>query len=298
MKLKFYLLLFFVLTTYLAAQTTLTPIPGTKYSMIPPEGFVISPNFSGFQNNETGSSIIIVDLPTDFAELDKSFTKDALKSKGITLISKEKVKHNNSDASLIKVSQKGNGINYLKQILVFGEDSKTVIVNAVYPEKYKSFENEIYKSLLTVKYDDKQISDPLSAAPFSINTDGTSYQFVKSMVNSLLFTGDGKLPSEKGLLIVSASLGEFSAIDQKEFAVERFKKLPNGTEAIIKKVENITISDMKGFEIIAEGKEKEMQYQVILFAPEKYYLIYGEAKTDLEKNLEIFKKVAKTFMVK
>ena len=70
------------------------------------------------------------------------------------------------------------------------------------------------------------------------------------------------------------------------------------TSWIIKKVENINISGMKGFEIIAEGKEKEMQYQVLLFAPEKYYLIYGEAKTDQEKNLEIFKKVAKTFMVK
>ena len=289
------LILFFSIFTFGQNQTQ---IPGTKYSMIPPKNFVISTNFSGFQNNETGSSILILDLPAPYSEIEKSFTKDALKSKGMDLISKDIVKYKNSDATLIKVSQKANGIEYLKQILIFGNGTKTTIVNGICPKKVQESENEIYNSLFTITYDEKQTENPLEAVKYSIEISGTNYKLVRSMLGSLLYSEDGKIPSEKGLIIVSNSIGNFSSTDKKQFAIDRLKKLPNSEDAKINSVEKINISDLDGYEIIAEGKKEEVIYQVMLFAANQYFLIVGSNKEDQKESLEIYKKVAKTFKIK
>jgi hypothetical protein len=41
-------------------------IPGTKVSMVPPDSFLLSPKFSGFQHNASGSSIMVTELPAHF----------------------------------------------------------------------------------------------------------------------------------------------------------------------------------------------------------------------------------------
>jgi len=277
-------------------QTSSVLIPGTKYSMIPPEGFILSTNFSGFQNNETGASIMIMDIPTSYSSLVSGFTKEALKTKGMNLLSKENVRYKNSDAMLFKVSQKANGINYLKQVLLFGDKAKTVMVNGIYPEQAKDSENEIKKSLFTIERNEKLVEKPLESVNFSINVDGTDYKLVKSLAGSLLYSEDDKIPTDKGLIGVSYSLGHKVNSDYKQFSIDRLKKLPDASNSIIKTIDKVTISDMEGYEIVAEDNSKQLIYLVMLFTPNKeYYLIVGQAKDDKEKNLEIYKKVAKTF---
>jgi len=277
-------------------QTSSLLIPGTKYSMIPPEGFILSTNFSGFQNNETGASIMIMDIPTSYSSLVSGFTKEALKTKGMNLLYKENVRYKNSDAMLFKVSQKANGINYLKQVLLFGDKAKTVMVNGIYPEQAKDSENEIKKSLFTIERNEKLVEKPLESVNFSINVDGTDYKLVKSLAGSLLYSEDDKIPTDKGLIGVSYSLGHKVNSDYKQFSIDRLKKLPDASNSIIKTIDKVTISDMEGYEIVAEDNSKQLIYLVMLFTPNKeYYLIVGQAKDDKEKNLEIYKKVAKTF---
>lgn len=274
-------------------------ITGTKYSMIPPKGFMLSTNFTGFQNNETGASIIVADLPASYSELVKGFTKEALKTKGMELISKDNVKYNNSEATLYKVSQKANGLTYLKQILVYGNSAKTVMVNGIYPEQSKEYENEIITSLYSLKYDDKQIENPLESAKFSIDINGTDYIFVKSLAGSLLYSEDGQIPSSKGLIIVANSLGNKVSSDSKIYSIERLKKLPNADNSTVKSIDKLKIYNLDGYETVAEGNNKQLIYQTILFTENnEYYLIVGETKVNKDKNLEIFKKVARTFKLK
>lgn len=294
-----FILFLFLVFNLSFGQNTPVLIPGTSYSMVPPEGFVVSANFSGFQNNETGSSIIVADFPASYAELVKGFTKEALKTKGMELISKETVSYQQKEATLYKVSQVANGITYLKQILLFGDLKNTVMVNGIYPELFSAQEKAMRTSLFSIKMNEKQIANPLEAAPYAIDVSGTSYVFVKSMAGSLLYSEDGQLPSKKGMLIVSNSLGNKVYTDEKQQAIERLKKLPNASKAIIQKVEKVNISDMQGYEIVAQGDKGQLLYEVMLFNPEhEYYLIVGEANENKVKNLEVFQKVARTFRVK
>src|SRR5689334_3727314 len=125
------------------------PIPGTKYSLVPPEGFEAATSFSGFQDKATGSSIMISEIPAPYQQMADGFTAEALKSRGMTLVSKDVIDFNKARATYFKVTQQANGVTYLKDILVFGNEQHTVLVNGIYPEASKQQEGKMREALLS-----------------------------------------------------------------------------------------------------------------------------------------------------
>jgi hypothetical protein len=275
-------------------------VSGTKCSLIPPNGFMAATTFSGFQNAETGASIMINELPAPYQSLVDGFTAEALKSRGMTLIKKQTIDFNGSKATLIHLTQSANGTTYLKQMLVFGDTKGTVLVNGIYPETTKDIEPQIKEALLSTVYNNLQKENPLEAATFTIEIKDTDFKLIKYMSGSLLYSTDGKIPTEKPTLIVGNSIAKVSSQNQKKYSEERLKKLPLGELNVIKEINKITIDNLKGFEIIANGKTKndkaKLVYQVMLFNENgDYYIIFGQANEDFDKYLDSFKKIAKTF---
>lgn len=300
MKIRFLLSLLLFGQIVFGQTEKLTKVSGTKCSLIPPSGFVAATTFSGFQNVETGASIMINELPAPYQSLVDGFTADALKTRGMTLISKQTIDFNNSKATLINVTQPANGTTYIKQMLIFGDTKGTVLVNGIYPEASKDSEVKIKDALLSTIYSASQNDNPLDAATFTIDIKDTDFKLIKYMSGSLLYSTDGKIPTEKPTLIVGNSLAKIPTQNQKKYAEERLKKLPEGELNVIKEIKEITIDNLKGYEIVADGKTKddkpELVYQVILFNDKgDYYIIVGQAKEDSQKNLETFKKITKTF---
>ncbi len=299
---QFRLLLTFLLVGHFALGQTdkHIKIAGTKCSIIPPAGFVAATNFSGFQNAETGSSIMINELPAPYQTIADGFTAESLKARGMTLINKQTIDFNNSKATFIKVTQPADGTTYLKQILIFGDAKGTVLVNGIYPEASRSIESKITDALLSTVYNTSQDDNPLEAAPFTINVEGTEYKVTRFISGSLLYTTDGKTPTEKPTLIVGSSLAKVQASNQKQYAQERLKKLPRGEFNVIKEINEITVDNLNGYEIVADGKtaddKSELVYQVMLFNDKgDYYIILGKAKENMESNLKTYKKIARTF---
>lgn len=277
-------------------------VMGTKFSLIPPEGFTNASNFSGFQNTENGASIMITELAASYFIMNTAFTPEELATEGVTLKSKEKVDFHGNEAYYFTLSQQVNGATYLKQVLMFGDETKTVIVNGIYPEKFSSLGSEIKTSLFSIVYNEKQDDNPFDAVKFSIDPNETDYTFVKYLSGTLVYTEDGNFPSTKSIFMISSLAGKFPESIHKKYAIERLKKLPNGEHSKIKEVNPVTISNLNGFEIIADGQnnkaESELVYQVMLYSKAEYYIMVGQAPNDQPKNLEQFKKLAKTFKVK
>lgn len=275
-------------------------ILGTKCSIIPPNGFMATNAFSGFQSSETGASIMINELPAPYQQLVDGFTAEALKTRGMTLISKQTIDLNKSKATYIKVSQPANGTIYLKQILIFGDPKETVLVNGIYPESSKGIEPQIMEALLSTVYDSSEDDNPLEAASFSIDTKDTDFKLNKYMSGSLLYSTDGKVPTEKPTLIVGNSIAKVSSQNRKKYSEERIKKLPRGEQNNIREIREITVDGLNGYEIVADGKTKdnkpELVYQVMLFNESgDYYIIVGQAAAEFDRYIAIFKKVTKTF---
>jgi hypothetical protein len=300
MKIKL-LISFLVFCLFAAGQTeNHKAIPGTKYSLVPPTGFIPSTSFSGFQNTELGASIIVTEIPAPVQTLTESFTADALKAKGMTLISKQSIDLNNSKATLIKVSQQAGGTTYLKQILVFGDSKKTVLVNGIYPETNKNIEEQVKTSLLSTSYNESQKDNPLEAVKFKIDISGTQFKLAKFVSGSLIYTTDGQIPTDKPTLIIGNSTEKVVTQNRKQYCIDRLKKLPRGDLNKVKEINPIQIDNLHGFEIIAEGKNKdskdELIYQVILFdSTDNYFIILGMTSDEFENNLQVFKSLAKTF---
>lgn len=276
-------------------------IPGTKCSMVPPPGFILSNSFSGFQEMASGSTMMVSEIPSDYTGIVSGFTADALRSKGMMLVNRTEVSVGRSKGVIIKASQTANGINYLKQILIFGAGANTVLVNAVYKESFKQQEPAIKAALLTTIYDPAQNNDPVAAAPFILDLAGSGLKPVKYMAGSLIYSADGKIPTDKPTLIVGTTLGQKVAVkDQKEFAEARLKKLPRGESLLIKNEEAVSINGMAGYEIESYGlspaNKPALVYQVMLFDENGYYyIIVGQAAEDMTGWLQHFKKAAKTF---
>lgn len=290
----------FVLHAGFAQNARPIQVAGTRYSLIPPEGFVAATNFSGFQHPENGASVMVSELPAPYAELSKAFTADALKTKGMTLLGKETIDFNGGKATFLTVSQEAGGTHFLKQILMFGDADKTVMINGIYPEAAKAIAPQIKAALLSTVYDAAQPEDPLAAANFSIEVSGTGFKFAKSLSGSLIYTEDGKVPSQKAMFLGANSLGQTAAGDKKQHAIQVLKQLPNGEHTQVQKIAPVRIDNLDGYEIIARGKNKQMAdelvYQVVLYTAEsEYFMLVGLASTEQEKNLAAFRKLAQTF---
>lgn len=295
------LLAFLLLGQIAFGQTEkLIKVSGTKCSLIPPSGFVTATNFSGFQNVETGASIMINELPVPYQSIVDGFTVDALKSRGMTLINKQNIDFNGSKAIIFNVTQPANGITYIKQMFVFGDTKGTVLVNGIYPEASKEVEAKIKEALLSIVYNNTQNDNPLDAATFTIDTKDTDFKLTKYMSGSLIYSTDGQIPTEKPTLIVGNSVAKAPTQNRRRYSEERLGKLPRGDQNIIKEIKEITIDNLNGYEIVAKGKTKddkaELVYQVMLFNDNgDYYIIVGQSKEDFVKYLESFKKIALTF---
>ena len=300
MKNKFLLAFLFLVQIAFGQTEKLIRVPGTKCSMTPPNGFIAATTFSGFQHTELGVSIMINELPAPYKELVAGFTAEALATRGMKLIRKESIDLNNSKATIFYVTQSANGTDYLKQMLVFGDPKVTVMVNAIYTEYAKEIEPTIKEALLSTVYNAAHDENPLEAASFTVDVKGTDFKITKYMSGSLLYTTDGKIPTEKPTLIVANSIAKVPIENQKNYAVARLKKLPGGEQSIIKEITNVSIDNMNGYQIIANGKTKENKpeliYQVMLFNDNgDYYLFVGQTKEEFDKYLGTFKNIAKTF---
>lgn len=277
-------------------------IIGTKISLIPPKGFVKAANFLGLQQTQSGSTIMILDIPGPYAEVSKGLTKAGFLSQGVEVKEMENFTINNLPAILATGEQNANGNTYTKFVLCFGTDKETIMINAVSPNNLKEVAKEIKRSILTSFYEADKKINPFDVVDFEIDVSETKLIFAKSISNFLMFSTNGLLPAksnDKTSLMVGKSFSTTKIEDRKLFSLNRLKQLPI---EIIKTEETneISIDGISGYEIIATSKDKKTGeagkvYLVMLFSDSLYYILLGSTNRDFENNITGLKKAVKTF---
>lgn len=279
-------------------------VEGSNLFLIPPPGFAEATNFQGFQQESSGASIMVIEIPGPFSESTKGFTEEGLKSQGVVLNKREEVKVNGYQGLFITAEQLAYGVNYAKYILVFGDEQNTFMVNGAYPKKVQELKSDMLESVFSVVYESGLVVDQLSTVPFSIDTRNTKLKFATNMGGSLLYTVDGKAPTEaadKTAFIAGLSISNIQSPDRKLSSLARIKQLPY-TGLVIDEddIDEIEIDGISGYEIHGEGLDKssgtkELVYQVMLFDSNGYYIMVGSTKSDFQQNLDMFKQIARTF---
>lgn len=279
-------------------------VNGTKFFLVPPEGFVQSNTFQGFQHVGNSSSILVMEIPGPFSDVTAGFNAEGLKSQGVVLKNKEEIKVNGYEGSFMTTEQLANSINFTKYILVFGDENATYMVAGMYPEELTDLDEDLVASMLSVIYEPDLDVDPLSFTNFLIDTDNTKLKFAKIMSGSLLYTVDGKVPTEssdKTSFIIGQSQAKVQAADKKLTTINRLKGMPYNDLSIHEdNINPLSVDGITGYEIAAEGVNKtdgdtELIYHAMLYTDDGYYIFFGTAKDDFDSNLELFKQLTKSF---
>lgn len=277
-------------------------ILGTKISIIPPKGFAKASNFLGFQQDNSGSSIMVADIPGPFSEISKGMTKKGFLSQGVEVKKIENLFINNNSVLFVTGKQNAFGNNYTKFILVIGSEKETVMINAVCPENFEQIGNELKKSLFSVYYDADKKINPFETVDFNVDITSSNLVFAKSMMNSLIYTTDGLLPTkalDKSTLIITKSFSKIEIEDKKLFSINRLKQTPLEIEKI-ESTDEISIDGISGYKIIGIAKDKktgdaEKICQIILFSDNLYYLLFATTNSENETRIIELQNVMKTF---
>lgn len=310
-NLKFFLTLI-LLISYGCSHAQVSPkqsddafVNGTKIKLTPPADFTPASQFPGYQLESRGSSIMITEMPGPFAETTAGFSKPSeLIKKKMSVLDKQEVKLNGQNGLLLKVAQKAYETDFLKWLLILGDEKETVLIAATFPKQYEAELSEKMKaSILTATWDKEKVVTPTEGLNFTVEEKG-ELKLSKRVSNMLMFTKNGIFPSKDvndPLFVVGQSFSKTAIPNNEEYAKARVLQISQVKDIKIEQSNKITIDNLDGFEIVANGKDAKSEqpmsvYQVMLFEEQSYFLVQGlVGEKNRQNNLEIFKDMARTF---
>ncbi|MEJ2664987.1 MAG: hypothetical protein P8107_13265, partial [Spirochaetia bacterium] len=279
-------------------------IPGTKLSIIPPEGFAPSGYFIGFLNAQARCSIMVTTIPEPVVSMLEGFTADELHKSGINVKSQDELLINDHRGRLFYGEQTAKGAVYYKYLMIFGDGDNTFVLAGTFPKEYEDkFGEAIKTSLLSTVYEPDRETDPRKTVNFEIDESKTKLKFAGTFLKSLMYTVDGKIPTkakDKTMFFTAQVANQEGVQDKKLFSMELVKQAATVKNVEIKSVKPVTIDGISGYEIIADAKDAVnlapvLLYHVSLYSDELYYYMMGIAYNDYDANIRMFKVVCRTF---
>jgi hypothetical protein len=285
----------------------LVVFPEVGLAIPQPVGFTKARSFYGFEQASTNSSVMLSKIPGPFAAVTKGFDKSTLATRGISLISKQAIKIDNQPGFLLQVAQSAYGQKFLKWVLVFGNEQNTNIVTATFSNENATKIGESLKQVVLAVSPGSSSAPAVSSLPFTVTAvEGlSSVKKVSGFGKAAAFTKDGNIPTAAPtdpLFIVAPSLGDVPVGDQKSFATRRLSGYPQTDVIAIKSTNEIAIDNLSGWEIIANGRDRQTKvpltlYQVVLFPKQGGYVLMTGIVGDKQSQIYMpkFKAMALTY---
>jgi hypothetical protein len=278
--------------------------PNAGIKLIKPNGFDAADGFDGFQQPSTTSSVMVVKIPGSFDRVTSGFTAEQLKAKGMTLQSKENIKIDGEKGLLISVTQTAYGIEFMKWMLVFGNDKDTKIVTATFPNNSDAKLSANLKSIvMSAKLDTTAPSATGADSGFTIVA-SDKLKLTTTVNKVQLYTKDGVIPAKSPadpLFVVAPSFSRVTIADKQQFAVRRLYQTAHTKIGSVTATNPITIDGLNGYEISATGEDSDSGtplaiYQVMLFDDKSYFLMQGLVGSQLRgEYLPAFQRMSYSF---
>jgi hypothetical protein len=294
-------LLPFITLTALAESIT---VPGTKVSLEPPQGFTLSKQFTGFMREDVTASIVVTEMPAPVAEIKDAMTKENLAKKDMVLLESTPIQHGGKEALLVKASQRLNGMDFLKWMLITGEDNATTMVVGTCPKQVaEELSAPIQQAVLSASINTALAKDVFEGLLFRIEP-SEKLKIAGRMGSVLLLTETGETRAaavEAPLLVIGNSVSQSTIDDLPAFAQARAAKT-----AQVKDMRNfegrpITLDGMAAYELLADATDGKSDlpmrlYQVIAPNGDHYFIAQGLVGASRgEEMLPEFKRVTESF---
>ena len=170
-----FLLIFFACALdTLALQAGELIFPASSHiGLVPPNNMVVSPDFAGFVDRETSTSILITAMPKDaFDEVAAGMTAERLATQGMKLLGPCNNVEPAFESHCYRVTQEASGYLFQKWLLLALMGTETAMVVATIPDVILAeelySESEIEQALSSLAYRQSLSIEPISALPFVI----------------------------------------------------------------------------------------------------------------------------------
>jgi len=281
--------------------------PNSRVVLDLPAGYVPAPMFSGFQNESTGASFLILEAPAaEYDKMAQGFTTEELAKRGV--MDAVQAPLNRSGRHLyMRARQSSAAGDYAKFFVLFPTDDQTILISANVPAaaleggtvKAQEIEHILATARTTKQADIKELYTLSYLGPFK--TAGTIVGTGK------LFTLDGRLEPERSgetrsAFMVAPSLDKRAISDPEKQVVTLLASLPGYRNVKAGKPRRISVDGLQGYEVEAEaedaddGKPLRLYQALLLGADGGYYRMIGIARLpDAEGLAAEFPKIAKSF---
>lgn len=294
-------------TATVALPATSVDVAGTHVTMTPPDGFVASTSFVGFEH-ECGASIVVSELPTAYADLVAQMTDEGFAAQGITDVQRHDETVDGRPATFIVAKQEAAGISFIKILVVTGTKAVTAFLTGNFP--FITCPVEIGERMrdaeLGMSLDPDRPIDAQGALRFTI-VPAPPLKFAGVLNNGALYNVSGTLPAAdpgEPSLIVAPSLGGSASGDLIAFATAQLRGMTSIHDVAVESSEVAAIAGRPAAIIIATGKSTTrgvdvVIYQVLLGGEGDYVALLGICDPDDRAAfIDVFAESIKTYAPK
>jgi hypothetical protein len=236
--------------------------PASRIGLAPPPGFVVSPNFQGFQHNDKQATILMAELPGyAFDALEKEVAAELQKDQPAPTTRTDVTFKDGRGFVLFAKPGSPQG-PVLKWTMVANVSNATAIVTVLIPEAVQDLASDdaVREALASLAVRTVPVDEQLSALPFSLR-ELAGFRIVRVQPgNAAMLTdgpNDGVEASEQPLLVISivpASTHPQPA-EREGFARRMFGDIPGLKDVRITRSEPLRIAGQQGHEMLVEAKD-------------------------------------------
>ena len=286
--------------------------PNSRVALDLGEAFTSSDRFSGFVDEKTGASFIIVEMPASAYEEVKQIADraDALAAQGLRDPAKAELPGRKGEYVYFTGKQTSLDINFEKFVLILRENGVTAMVTANIPEA----------ALSAATFTKAQIEETLAKAVVKDEMSKGAELFRLGYLGPFkeAFRPDGHIeglqhlrpaPRARGkprlkepTLVVAPSTDNRLVVDPKSAAQRSFQSFGGLKEGKIESEKPVTIAGLKGHQIVGEAVDATSGSKIGIYLlmlagePGGYYAIVGTSPfAEMPKMLPEFEKVTASF---
>lgn len=265
-------------------------IPGTRVSLVRPEGFIKSHRLSGMISLNGDVTIQVQELPRPFAEARATYDQKGFEAMGNVPVAHQAVEVDGRTGDLVLAVRQDGGREFAVWFLMFGDEESTVLVRATAPkERAETIHEVMLATLKSTRWDPNLEFDPYEGLPFAMPGDHR-LKVAKRLGVNLTFTRDGDSPvktREDPIFVAAYVEGAVAEPDREGFCQAQLGVTALVTEIDVRGSGPIELDGLDGCEAVGYAKDPESEkwlvlYEAALFDITGYYSFSGRVGTSLQ----------------
>jgi len=279
-------------------------IPGTRVSLVVPDGFAVSDRFFGLVGDDGASAVLITEIPGPIEAVRAGMTGEALAARGVELLRSEEVNVDGRDALLVDVRQTAGGTDLRGWILALGEaDGSVMIAASTSGALADRLGATLRHTLLSARWNPVEIFEPFAGLGFTL-TEAGSLKISDRLPSMISFTrgGDrGALEPDDPLLLAGSFTAPIDATDLDDFARQRLDEIAELEAQDVVSKQELTLAGLRAHELVVTARDRRSGapiaiYQLVLVDGNRFFLVQGlVGEEHAEEFMPQFREIAHSF---